>query len=206
MWKIRVIGNMNNEKDRTFESANRIYDKKYCCPTIPTCGGGGLQPKTLKRYSVKACAMRGRNPDNPSDRTPGIHLEQRIETKDNGVSNCISTISKDAMYVARIEMEKSKVEDYLYNGYGVFKLTSRECLRLMNVDDEDIDKMQAINSNTQCYKQAGNSIVVSVLCAIFSQLNIKDVKPWNERTEEERRELYDRRKFFTQGVRYDERK
>ena len=150
--------------------------------------------------------MRGRNPDNPSDRTPGIHLEQRIETKDNGVSNCISTISKDAMYVARIEVEKSKVEDYLYNGYGVFKLTSRECLRLMNVDDEDIDKMQAINSNTQCYKQAGNSIVVSVLCAIFSQLNIKDVKPWNERTEEERRELYDRRNFFTQGVRSGERK
>lgn len=35
-----VIGQMDNTKDHTFESANRVYDKKTCCPTIPTgCGG-----------------------------------------------------------------------------------------------------------------------------------------------------------------------
>ena len=83
------------------------------------------------------------------------------------------------------------LDDYLVNGFGVFKLTPRECLRLMNVEDHDIDKMMSVNSNTQCYKQAGNSIVVSVLCGIFSQLNIQGIKNWNERTDEERRELYD---------------
>lgn len=30
---------MDNTKDRTFESANRVYDKKQAAPTIPTCGG-----------------------------------------------------------------------------------------------------------------------------------------------------------------------
>ena len=73
----------------------------------------------------------------------------------------------------------------------MFKLTPRECLRLMNVEDRDIDQMMKVNSNTQCYKQAGNSIVVSVLCGIFSQLNIQGIKPWNDRTDEERRELFD---------------
>jgi len=34
-----VIGEMNNA-DGTFESANRVYDKRSSCPTIPTCGGG----------------------------------------------------------------------------------------------------------------------------------------------------------------------
>lgn len=50
------------------------------------------------------------------------------------------------------------------------KLTPKECFRLMGVSDEDADKMMAVNSNTQCYKQAGNSIVVDVLAAIFKEL------------------------------------
>lgn len=81
------------------------------------------------------------------------------------------------------------LDDYLYKDYGVFKLTPRECLRLMAVRDDDIDKMMEVNSNTQCYKQAGNSIVVTVLMAIFSQLNIKGVTPWNELDQEQREQL-----------------
>lgn len=81
------------------------------------------------------------------------------------------------------------LDDYLYKDYGVFKLTPRECLRLMAVRDDDIDKMMEVNSQTQCYKQAGNSIVVTVLMAIFSQLNIKGVTPWNELDQEQREQL-----------------
>ena len=63
---------------------------------------------------------------------------------------------------------------YLYDvGYRIRKLTPRECGRLMGVSDEDIDKMAAVNSNTQLYKQFGNSIVVDVMCAMFKNLNIK---------------------------------
>lgn len=73
------------------------------------------------------------------------------------------------------------IEDYLYKGFGIFKITPREALRLMGVRDDDIDKMKAVNSNTQLLKQAGNSIVVTCLEAIFSQLNIHGVVPWNEK-------------------------
>lgn len=73
--------------------------------------------------------------------------------------------------------------------YEIRKLTPKECYRLMDVTDKDADKMLSVNSNSQCYKQAGNSIVVSCLSAIFSQLNIKGVKPWNDRTLEEKRKL-----------------
>lgn len=51
--RANVIGQMDNTKDHTFESANRIYDKKCSCPTIPTCGGGGIQPKVIKKWSEK---------------------------------------------------------------------------------------------------------------------------------------------------------
>ena len=56
--------------------------------------------------------------------------------------------------------------------YRIRKLTPRECGRLMGVSDEDIDKMAAVNSNTQLYKQFGNSIVVDVMCAMFEQLEL----------------------------------
>ena len=90
------------------------------------------------------------------------------------------------------ETEEKTVEHYLYTAkdgeqYGIFKLSPRECGRLMDVKDEDIDKMMAVNSNSQCYRQFGNSIVVVVLAAIFSQLNIQGITPWNRRTDEERR-------------------
>jgi DNA (cytosine-5)-methyltransferase 1 len=54
------------------------------------------------------------------------------------------------------------------DGYRIRKLTPRECWRLMGFDDKDFDKAKAAGiSNTQLYKQAGNSIVVNCLMEIF---------------------------------------
>ena len=50
------------------------------------------------------------------------------------------------------------------------KLTPKECWRLMGFDDEDFHKAEAVNSNTQLYKQAGNSIVVDVIEKIYEKL------------------------------------
>lgn len=78
-----------------------------------------------------------------------------------------------------------KIEKYLHNGKGIFYLTPVECLRLMNVWEADIVKICKGQSDTQAYKQAGNSIVCSVLAGIFSQLGLKGVTPWNDMTAEE---------------------
>lgn len=58
----------------------------------------------------------------------------------------------------------------LFDGLKIRKLTPKECWRLMGFDDEDIDKAAKVNSNTQLYKQAGNSIVVNVLETILKEL------------------------------------
>ena len=50
------------------------------------------------------------------------------------------------------------------------KLTPKECYRLMGFDDEAFERAEQVNSNAQLYKQAGNSIVVDVLMAIFDNL------------------------------------
>ena len=50
------------------------------------------------------------------------------------------------------------------------KLTPRECYRLMGFSDEAFDKAQANQSNSALYHQAGDSIVVNVLMAIFKEM------------------------------------
>lgn len=57
--------------------------------------------------------------------------------------------------------------------FKIRKLTPRECWRLMGFSDDSFNKARAVNSDTQLYKQAGNSIVVNVLMAIFDQLFLK---------------------------------
>jgi len=56
------------------------------------------------------------------------------------------------------------------NDLRIRKLTPKECWRLMGFDDIDFEKAAQVNSNAQLYKQAGNSIVVNVLEAIFKEL------------------------------------
>lgn len=198
MADVKVIGQMDNTIDNTFESANRVYDVEGVAPTMNTCGGGGLQPKILEN---KIVAMRGRNPDNPSDRTAGSLTEQRLEVNMQGTSNCLTSVQKDNLLlenniqkVGQISSNGSQcgtvisdngisanlvagthgyANSHIATQYRIRKLTPRECGRLMGVSDEDIDKMAAVNSNTQLYKQFGNSIVVDVMCAMFKNLNIK---------------------------------
>lgn len=61
---------------------------------------------------------------------------------------------------------------HIYTQYRVRKLTPKECGRLMGVDDTVIYSMNKVLSKSKLYQCFGNAIVVDVLCAIFSQLEI----------------------------------
>lgn len=184
--EVKIIGRMDNTIDHTFESANRVYDKNQLCPTIPTCGGGGIQPKVIEetrcvgglndkqswktippaRSSYKyIVAMRGRNTQNSTDRTPGAPTKQRLEVNMNGTSNTLTTVQKDNLV---LEQDCGETE------YRIRKLTPKECWRLMGYTDKDFDNAQKAGvSNSQLYKQAGNAIVKQVLMAIFMQMHPK---------------------------------
>lgn len=59
--------------------------------------------------------------------------------------------------------------------YRIRKLTPLECFRLMGMTNDDFENASKVNVNTHLYSQAGNSIVVNVLAAIFGQM-IPDAK------------------------------
>lgn len=127
----------------------RVQEGGTISPTITAESNG------LCRIEPCIGAIRGRNPENPSDRTAGVPTQQRLEVGGD-CSNTLTTVQKD-----NVVIEPS---------IRVRKLTPRECFRLMGFSDEDFDKAASVNSNSQLYKQAGNSIVVNVLTAILGQM------------------------------------
>ena len=67
------------------------------------------------------------------------------------------------------KMHRSGVDNYVTHNKGrIRKLTPRECLRLMGFCDD----FTQVVSDTQMYRQAGNSIVVDVLIAIIKQMDV----------------------------------
>lgn len=138
---------IENEKglSRNYKEGYRVYDSDgvACCQKS---NGGGIGSYT-GLYKVDGCSTRTRN---------YINQPEQLETKKDELSNSITTVQKDSMVL----ME-----------HRIRKLTPLECFRLMGFKDEDfyILKENKI-SNTQCYKMAGNSIVVDALYYIYLEL------------------------------------
>lgn len=158
------------EKDSVYDSgkskhqAGSVWDKDYLSPTLDTMQGGWRQPCIIMKTPC-IVASRGGKPKNTSDRTPGIYT-QRLEINKNGTSNTLTTVQKDNYVLVKEATEKQATSDE----YRIRKLTPLECWRLMGFKDEQFNKAQSVCSNSQLYKQAGNSIVVDVLEQIFTNL------------------------------------
>lgn len=180
-------------------------DKEYV-KTITT------KPASRMEGNFIIAASRGRNPNNPSDRSKGCTTKQRLELNSNGVSNTITTVQKDNYVVEKkiinlgnlypngsfggnpqqgriysltglsptITVSHSSWPK-IYQSYNIRKLTPLECWRLMGFDDSDFWSAKNSGvSNTQLYKQAGNSIVVNVLEEIFKNLFVNSQYEKNE--------------------------
>lgn len=144
MADVNVIGSL----DAKFESTNRIYDVGGSS-TLSTMQDGNQEPKILESKQLGFM-----------DNGTGKHQSNTVYDE-NALCPNITTVEGGG---TQQMLEKPQ--------YRIRKLTPRECGRLMGVSDEDIDKMAAVNSNTQLYKQFGNSIVVDIMCAMFENLNI----------------------------------
>jgi site-specific DNA-cytosine methylase len=85
-----------------------------------------------------------------------------------GSRNLEENVVNGLGYEGVIEKEEPKIR------WRIRKLTAKECWRLMNFTDEDVDRASVFVSDSALYKQAGNSIVVACLIALMSSLFIED--------------------------------
>lgn len=101
------VGQVSNEGSQS----GMVYDTNGLSPTI--CAGchGYAIGNVLVNDEPFIVASRGRNPENPSDRTTGSHTEQRLEANMNGTTNTITTVAKDN-YVMEPQVLRAERTDY----------------------------------------------------------------------------------------------
>lgn len=144
--------------------------------TLSTMQGGNQEPIIVEDF------YKSREPREYKEVAPTLRSERSgLKVIETG-SQAVTTRGKDIASTIRSSIYKQgarNIGENIKNGRGyegviegsrIRKLTPKECWRLMGFDDADFEKAQKVNSNTQLYKQAGNSIVVNVLMAIFDRL------------------------------------
>lgn len=169
--KVDIKGNVSQNQD------------KASCFTAGANSGGNHSDMDLI-----CVVMRGRNVENPSDRTKGIELEQRLEPNTTGKTNCLSTVSKDNLIMQvnpslesggkqpyqqnRIYDENgitpalcaNKADLLIKNDYRIRRLTPNECAKLQTIPEW----YQWIVSDTQIYRMLGNGWTIKVIQWILS--------------------------------------
>ena len=159
---------------------------EYSTPYLRRLKDNGL------RFPAVLCQIR--TDEGRKKRKQGIEVFRYkfLTPRTDRISNTLTSIQKDNLIMTttnnKPDMEyhpkptKEDLLEYFGQRIRVRKMTPREALRLMDVDDADIKKMiNARIAKTHLYKLAGNSIVVSCLYHIFRTLLIPD-QPENEIT------------------------
>lgn len=138
---VKQVGNISDcNGNWNNPQVGRIYDPDGCSPTLNTCGGGSHEPKILQVGNVNSSG-KGMNGN--------VFLEDGLAptlTTNKGEGNKILT------------------------GIRIRKLSPKECFRLMGFSDSAYEVASKVVSNSQLYKQSGNSIVVDVLYYILVEL------------------------------------
>lgn len=134
------------------DQIKRFYSPEGLSPTLTTMGGGQREPKIIEE---KLPGAYGRN----------FGSKGKLQDVESICDTLVAAMGNGGGNVPIIK----KVD--IPQKFRIRKLTPKECWRLMGFSDEDFEKARAIGtSNTQLYKQAGNSIVVNVLEAVFRKM------------------------------------
>ncbi|MCC9696164.1 DNA (cytosine-5-)-methyltransferase, partial [Streptococcus agalactiae] len=181
-----VAGNLPTSFDQT----GRVFDISGLSPTLTTMQGGDKVPKILLREELPFLKIKEATKTGYAKATLGdsVNLAYPDSTKrrgrvGKGISNTLTTSDNMGVVVAALEYRQDKwyevtgivLEGKLYR-LRIRRLTPRECFRLQGFPDWAYERAESVSSKSQLYKQAGNSVTVTVIEAIAREFR---------RTEEE---------------------
>ncbi|EDO1185608.1 type II DNA modification methyltransferase [Listeria innocua] len=154
------------------EQSNRIYSEKGLAPTLTTMQGGGQEQKIAIVGNVNP-SKRGMNGEVYSSEGLAPTL-----TTNKGEGQKVAIIQKARGYnkggkhdIAPTLSSSSWQENNLLQegNFRIRKLTPRECWRLQGFPDWTFDRAAEVNSNSQLYKQSGNSVTENVIWKIATK-------------------------------------
>ena len=141
----------------TIDAFNKKVNKSGVCPTLTT------RPEGFKTAILPVVgAMRGRNPEDPSDRTAGVPTEQRLEINEKGLCNALTTVQKDNLVI-----EEDK-QDYVSRRYNEFIEEKGYVPEMFVAYNKTEIKDVAPTLTGQCSSPSGSSAVL--------KLEVEDVK------------------------------
>lgn len=136
-----------------FNQSGVVYETDGISPTIRTMQGGGLEPKIRVREATKQGYAEATVGDSVNLAHP--NSKTRRGRVGEGIANTLVTGDSQGVVMPN---------------FRIRKLTPKECWRLQGFPDWAFDKAQEVNSNSQLYKQAGNSVTVNVIKEIARYL------------------------------------
>ncbi|HGL0429823.1 TPA: DNA cytosine methyltransferase [Streptococcus pneumoniae] len=136
-----------------YNQSGVVYDTDGIAPTIRAYQGGGLEPK----IRVKEATSQGYAEAEIGDSVNLSHPNSKTRRGRVGKQIANTLLTGESQGVVETD-------------FRIRKLTPRECWRLQGFPDWAFDKAQEVNSNSQLYKQAGNSVTVNVIAAIAKEL------------------------------------
>ena len=136
-----------------FNQSGIVYETDGIAPTIRAYQGGILEPK----IRVKEATKQGYAEAEVGDSINLSHPNSKTRRGRVGKQIANTLLTGESQGVVDPD-------------FRIRKLTPRECWRLQGFPDWAFDKAQEVNSNSQLYKQAGNSVTVNVIAAIAREL------------------------------------
>lgn len=121
--EVKELGFMDNETQQIKvltenvviggEQKHQAIKKDGVCTTLTSSmgTGGGYVPMVVSEQSI--VAMRGRNPENPSDRTVGAPTEQRLEPNSQGICNTLTSVTKDNLVMEKVRIKQATKDGYI---------------------------------------------------------------------------------------------
>lgn len=135
-----------------FNQSGIVYETDGIAPTIRAYQGGNLEPK----IQVKEATKQGYTEAEVGDSINLSHPNSKTRRGRVGKQIANTLLTGESQGVVEPD-------------FRIRKLTPRECWRLQGFPDWAFDKAQEVNSNSQLYKQAGNSVTVNVIAAIAKE-------------------------------------
>ena len=136
-----------------YNQSGVVYEIDGISPTIRAYQGGNLEPK----IRVKEATKQGYQEAEIGDSVNLSHPNSKTRRGRVGKKIANTLLTGESQGVVEPD-------------FRIRKLTPRECWRLQGFPDWAFDKAQEVNSNSQLYKQAGNSVTVNVISAIAQGL------------------------------------
>lgn len=204
----KVINPLKGQTSNGWHFEQQVYDEDGITRAVKAGGGSGNIPKVIEPYGVgRSRDKQGKICDlHLNDYTMYLHAQvgqarpnmevmvaipevqqvgniypdkEGFKNRTAGRIYSVEGISPTLRTVTGGNIEPKIVEDQNGVRFRIRKLTPRECFRLQDVSDSDIDKIQGWRdakgkpiSNTQQYKLAGNSITVAPLYHVFRKMFI----------------------------------